>query len=555
MAEDQIATVTSTEEVDRHGLNKRDRSLLFWASFLSLMAAGMGFALRAMVPDLWGAEYNILQAKQGELLGAGLWPIAIMMILFSLIVDKVGYKNSMVCAFVLQTIGVVLTFTAKSFNGMWWACIFAGLGHGVVEAVINPLVASVYRKEKTKWLTILHASWPAGVAAGAAVYMISFKADTWDAAKVAWFVMLLPVVGYAVMYQMCKRFPVDERVEAKVPYGEMLKELGGLGAFLAITFIGYEAYGQLGLFAEGQYTRLLAALGIGAVGGAIFGFMVKSLGRWMFFFLCVLMVPLATAELSTDAWIQNLMKAPLGEYAGWALVLSSTIMMVLRFFAGVPLKFTGPLGLLLISSAFSIIGLFALSVATGALIFVAFVFYAVGQTFYWPAVLGFTSERYPKGGALTLNTVSAMGLLTVGIFGGPFLGAVQDSYDAKAVMKSHPELVETVKKDGRTVEAAGEQVAIVQEKVLFGVSYPAINTKEMMKQPEFPEEDKDALTAELKQSGRKTLRVASVLPMSMAVGFFLILMWFRAHGGYKPLELLTESDESGGKKSDGEASA
>ena len=52
----------------------------------------------------------------------------------------------------------------------------------------------------------------------------------------------------------------------------------------------------------------------------------------------------------------------------------------------------------------------------------------VGQTFYWPTVLGFVAEQFPKGGAMTLNTVSAMGLLTVGIFGFPFLGAVQDSY-------------------------------------------------------------------------------------------------------------------------------
>ena len=55
------------------------------------------------------------------------------------------------------------------------------------------------------------------------------------------------------------------------------------------------------------------------------------------------------------------------------------------------------------------------------MIFVAFALYGVGQTFYWPTVLGFTAEQFPKGGAMTLNTVSAMGLLTLGIFGMPFL--------------------------------------------------------------------------------------------------------------------------------------
>ena len=67
-----------------------------------------------------------------------------------------------------------------------------------------------------------------------------------------------------------------------------------------------------------------------------------------------------------------------------------------------------------------------MSSVSGSLIFGAFVLYAIGQTFYWPTVLGFVSEQFPKGGAMTLNTVSAMGLLTVGIFGFPFLGAAQD---------------------------------------------------------------------------------------------------------------------------------
>ena len=546
MAEDQVKTANRNEagtEVDRHGLTAKDRNLLFWASFIALLAAGLGFAFRAMVPQLWGLEYNVSEAEVGKLLGAGLWPIAIMMILFSFIVDKVGYKISMMCALALQAASVVMTFMASSFTGMWWACILAGLGHGVVEAVVNPLVASLYREEKTKWLAILHAAWPAGIGIGAALYMTLFgSVDSWGNAKFAWVMMLLPVMGYGVMYLMCKRFPVDERVEAKVPYTGMLKELGGLGAFLAITFVGYELYSQRGLFAEGQYTRLFASLAIGAVGGSLFGFAVKSAGRWLFFFLCLLMVPLATAELATDAWIQKLMKPSLGQYAGWALVFSALIMTVLRFFAGIPLKRVGPIGLLLISSVFSIIGLFALSAATGVWIFVAFVFYAVGQTFYWPAMLGLTSEQYPKGGALTLNTVSAMGLLTVGIFGAPFLGAVQDSYNAKAVLEAQPAVVEVVKTAQRTTDEKDKPELIVQEKVLFGVAYASINTAAIMAQPEFSEDAKLPLEQELKKTGRKTLRVAAALPITMALGFLALLIWFKAHGGYRPVKLVPDGD-------------
>lgn len=529
----------------------KEKQMLLWASFLSLMAAGVGFVFRAMVPALWGKEFGIDDSAVGRLFGAGLWPIAIMMIVFSLLVDKIGYKTSMFFAFAFQALSVVLTFTAKSFDGMWWACICAGVGHGVVEAVINPLCVSVFRDDKTKAMNILHASWPAGMIVGGVAFLTIYKdAGTWASAKSAWIFMLLPVLAYGVMFFMCKKFPVDERVEAKVPMSEMLREFGGLGAFLAITFISYELYSQLNVFGGGQYTRLGASFLTGAIAGGIFGAVVKSLGRWMFFFLCVLMVPLATAEIATDGWIQNLMKPTMGNYAGWALVFSSFIMMMLRFFSGIPLKLTGsPLGLLLTSSVFSIIGLFWLSVADGFLVFVAFIFYAVGQTYYWPSVLGFTSERFPKGGALTLNTVSAMGLLTVGIFGFPFLGAVQDHYNYKGAVETQPALVEKIKAEKRvTKDAAGKDVPIHEDRNLFGVPYETLKPAAVLAQPELSAEAKAALDAKLNQSGRRTLRVAAVLPLIMAFGYGLMLLWFRTQGGYKKIVLaeLAQSGSAGG---------
>jgi len=58
--------------------------------------------------------------------------------------------------------------------------------------------------------------------------------------------------------------------------------------------------------------KLYYCLGIGAVIGTIAGFLVGSPGKLLFFILCLIMIPLATAELATDAWIQTLMKPILG---------------------------------------------------------------------------------------------------------------------------------------------------------------------------------------------------------------------------------------------------
>ena len=76
-------------------LSDKEKSMLFWASFLALTAAGVGFVFRGMIPTMWEGAFQITTDQVGVLTGAALWPIAVSMILFSLIVDKIGYKISM----------------------------------------------------------------------------------------------------------------------------------------------------------------------------------------------------------------------------------------------------------------------------------------------------------------------------------------------------------------------------------------------------------------------------------------------------------------------------
>ena len=363
--------------------------------------------------------------------------------------------------------------------------------------------------------------------------------------------MLVPVIAYGVLFLMCHRFPVDERVEANVSMGEMLREFGGLGTFLASTFLIYELSNQLGQYGINEFieglgwgdnTRLYLCLGLGAIIGTVAGVLVGSRGKLMFFFLCVIMIPLATAELATDNWIQTLMRPILGiQYAGWAIVFSAAIMMGLRFFAGIPLKFMNPPMLLLVSSLFSIAGLYALSSVTGAAIFGAFVLYAVGQTFYWPTVLGFVSEQFPRGGAMTLNTVSAMGLLTVGIFGFPFLGAVQDHYNTQTIIAQETQLYNDVKDNDQkytdvTDPDNPEEKSIYESKNFFGVRYDSVNTGEFMKLID-DKGKKENLDEELKSTSRSSLKVAAVLPLVMAIAFLIIIVYYAATGGYKPVVL------------------
>lgn len=502
-----------------HTVSSSDKFMIFWASFLALGACGFGFAYRVMVCfGTWGPEFNLTGQEAGNIFGASLWPIAITMILGSLVIDKIGHKLALYGAFVLQIASIILTSMSTTANQLYWASFAAGLGHGLIEAAINPVCATMYPNQKTKMLAILHAAWPFGLVIGGTLMLLPGLEDMHWNRSCFW--MLIPVVLYGLML-IKPKFPIDERVAANVPYRDMLKEIGFLGAFLASFLMFYELFR---VFSGTEPTWLLgASIGVGVAIGAVFAAYTGSIGRPLYFILCLLMIPLATTELGTDAWIKELMTPSMGKWAGWAIVLSAFIMMILRFQAGLLTTRFSPPTILVISSFFSLAGLLVLSYVSGPVVILAFVLYAIGQTFYWPTVLGFASEQYPRGGALTLNTVSAIGLLSVGIIGTPIMGAFHDYHVRDNVTAVSAEIAEASAKEGS----------------FFGATYASIDKEKAAELATAAGKDKEYNEAQLLASSEALRTTAFAFPLVMLVCFAAIALWFKSRGGYKPVELLS----------------
>ena len=125
-----------------------------------------GFVVRTQLIDEWQTEFGLTETQKGEIFGVRLWPFAITIILFSLVVDRIGYGKAMAFAFVCHIVSAVVTIFAVGYWSLYIGTFIAALGNGTVEAVINPVVATVYSREKTKWLSILHAGWPGGLVLG-----------------------------------------------------------------------------------------------------------------------------------------------------------------------------------------------------------------------------------------------------------------------------------------------------------------------------------------------------------------------------------------------------
>src|SRR5829696_2863713 len=91
--------------------NSNDRRL-FWASFCTLIAAGIGFSVRGVILKDWGQQFGFTQSELGTITGGGLIGFGLAIIFFSFLADRFGYGKLMLVAFLLHTSSAVVTFAA-----------------------------------------------------------------------------------------------------------------------------------------------------------------------------------------------------------------------------------------------------------------------------------------------------------------------------------------------------------------------------------------------------------------------------------------------------------
>ena len=489
--------------------------MLFLTCFIALVTTSFGFILRAIVLPEWGVQFNLTQTQLGEISGVGLWPFAISIVIFSLAVDKIGYKTSLGFAFVCHITSVVLTIFADGYSMLYLATFIGALGNGIVEAVINPVVATMYSKNKTKWLNALHAGWPGGLVLGGIIALLMGADVKWEY-KIA--LTLLPTLVYGLML-IRRKFPLNERVQAGVSYKEMLQEVGAIGALMIVSLIIF----QLGAVFSWSVWFNITVIGLVTLA---FGLYTRSLGQPLFLILLLIMIPLAITELGTDSWITDLMTpamADIGIQAGWVLVYTSAIMFVLRFFAGPIVHKVSPLGLLAICSIIAAAGLFLLSRSSGVMILAAATIYGLGKTFFWPTMLGVVAERFPKGGALTLNITGGLGMIAAGVIGAGILGFIQDSSIEKGIKKY----------DATNNTSLSNNYVTVEKTSVFG-DYRAIDQQKISAASA---DELATITGVQQKAKKEALQNIVIFPVIMFISYMALILYFKRKGGYHAVVL------------------
>ncbi|MEY4569384.1 MAG: hypothetical protein RLZZ398_823 [Verrucomicrobiota bacterium] len=506
---------------------------LLWAGFMAILAAGVGFAIRGGIFDNWSKEYGFTGAQLGAIGGAGFIGFCFGIFGGGVIVDKIGYGKLVIVALLCHILSAVVTFGASTpenaYNFLYWGMFLFAFANGTLEAVANPLVATLFPKQRTHYLNILHAAWPAGMILGVtAGWLLDDKmALSW---KLQLALYLIPTAAYGLMF-LGQKYPKSEAAAKGASFVQMFKSVGIIGALVACYLLAL-FFGDLFKGVSPDSANLIG-YGIGGVLLVGVALMTNfSLGSFLLFVLFVTHALVGAVELGTDGWIQNITGNLFTSEQGKYLFLwTSAIMFGLRFCAHwleTKLKLS-PIGLLLACSVLAFIGLtLAVKMETFAMAMVALGIYAVGKTFFWPTMLAVVGDRFPHTGAIAMSIMGGIGMMSAGLIGTPGLGYAKDRFSGEALLSSDAAI-------------HGEYKA---EKASTFLNIPAtaaygLDGKKLAAAKESTEKTaaQKAVVLADQKGDRATLKADSYIPLIMAGIYLVMFLYFKTIGGYKPLSI------------------
>jgi MFS family permease len=362
-----VLTTSRTSDI------QSNRGAMFAASCISFVATAMIFAIRGDILGDLSAQFHLTKAQLGWVILGAFWGFTVTVFIGGQLCDLVGMRALVGVAFCGHVSGVLLTVFATG-SGMFAAgTLLIGLADGFLEAVVNPLVSTIYPDRKTERLNALHAWWPGGAVIGSVLaYALTRAHQPWQVKQAT---ALLPILIYGFIF-LRLRLPRTERVQSGVSTRRMYKE--ALRPFFILWFA------------------------------------------------CMWLT--AATELGPNQWIAEILKHTATKSGILVLAWITLVMAIGRLFAGPVVRKLSPIGLLFASAAASGAGLVALSYARSApAAYAASFVFAAGVCYFWPTMLGVTSERLPMGGAFLLGLMGAAGNASGGL-AQPLMGLFYDKY-------------------------------------------------------------------------------------------------------------------------------
>jgi len=510
---------------------------LLLAGFMAILAAGVGFGIRGGILANWGADFGFTAQQLGDINGAGFTGFCFGIIIGGVICDKIGYGKLVIAAFAFHALSAFVTLAAApgqepmlSYRLLYWGTFIFAVANGTLEAVANPLVATLFPNNRTHYLNILHASWPAGLVLGGCVGWVLGEGLHWHW-KTQLALFLVPTALYGLIF-LGQHMPKSEASQKGLSFGEMFKDVGILGALVVCFLLALFFNNALGISST-------VSIGMAGVLLVIVAVMTRfSIGAWLLFVLFIAHLLVGAVELGTDGWIQNITGNILTPAQGKLLfVFTSAVMFSLRFCADFIERKIGlsPVGILLTCAVIACVGLNLVSTVTtfvGAML--ALAVYALGKTFFWPTMLAVASDRFPRTGAIAISIMGGIGMMSAGLIGSPGLGYAKDRFAGEELQKANPVVYAQYQAQTPSKFLFFKEVHGLDGKKLGEV-------KQTLKEARTPEQ---AIVATSDMTGdRRTLKADSFIPAMMAAIYLLLFLYFKTIGGYKTVHIVPVAEQ------------
>ena len=366
--------------------SEKASSRIFIICCLALLVTSMTFAIRAGILSQLGQEFALNDSQLGWVNAMAFLGFPVAMMIGGALYNTLGAKKLLLIAFIFHLAGLFLTMSAEGFWGLLISTFFIGFANGAVEAGCNPLIAETYPNNKTTMLNRFHVWFPGGIVIGALISKAMTDAGLGWQLQIA--VMLIPAFIYGVM-TLKQEFPQA--------------------------------------VARQSSTRDN----------------VKALFSPLFIFMAICMTLTTTAELGTQQWIERILGAS-GASPMFIMALITGLMAVGRYFAGPVIHRLNPVGVLLFSAVVATVGIYAMSIATGSMVYIAAILFAIGVMYFWPTMVGFVAENIPESGALGMSMIGGAGMFALSLWNpviGSWIDSAREKATAAAITGVNPELV------------------------------------------------------------------------------------------------------------------
>ena len=336
-------------------------------------------AVPAVTLTTIASELGMSFSMKGIFLSASFWGLTLAMLVSGPLADRWGFRFILTLSGVLESAGLLVVSRATSPAAAIVGGILLGMGAGISDALLTPVVCALFPDKRTQMSNLLHAFYSIGLIVSISLMLgLMHLRIGWRGIYVVFSLIALPYG--IVMFVLPLPRPAHEK-GVKVRLSAILGK-GGFLLFLAAIFLG------------------------------------------------------GVTELGPSTWLPNFVEQAQGAKAQGAtgLLVFGAAMALGRLSISLVVRKMGVRRLFLIASLLCAVSLLLAALAVSTFFTILWLgVLAFSVAVFWPTILARAGDRFPKAGASMFSLLSAFGAFG-GVVGPMVIGFIAEAYDLRVAM-------------------------------------------------------------------------------------------------------------------------